>query len=1240
MVLILLQSPDRTWSLAITPMTQQERTLVREKIVKMFYHGYESYLNYAFPFYDELKPLSCSGANTWGGYQLTLIDTLDTLVVIGNYTEFNRISQYLLDNLNFDVNTNVSVFETNIRVVGGLLAAHLLAHKTGFKYQNEDYNYDPDGWPCSGPLLDKAVDVARRLLPAFETESGMPYGTVNLRHGVPNNEIPVSCTAGVGTFIVEFGALSRLTGDPIFENKAIFALRSLHKARSRINLPGNHINIQDSVWTALDSGVGGSIDSFYEYLIKGAAMFRSSELLNIFHVYLDSLKKHTMKNDWWVWVSMNSGSITMPIFQSLEAFWPGLLTLIGKTKQAQRSVYNYYHILRRYGFLPEFYDIPSGKPVEGREGYPLRPEYAESLFYLYRATKDPQLLHIASTLIEAIEHSSRTECGYGTVKNIEDHTIEDRMESFFLAETLKYLYLLFAEDIDHPVWNDGSHGTIFKNPHTGDACIADAGGYVFNTEAHLIDAGLLDCCQRPKSSKTIQKLHDNAQVNQQIEPSFEVETSQEVMDSDITESGEGSKESESVDLMQLRCSTQAKKDMRLSLSGHAGATKESASVRTTRTMSTSPPRHKLHQQLQEHQQQLQQQQEIKNDQQQDNNNNNKQPLSASTTAITASASPATTAIQAARQSGLTTATTSVLQPQPQQQQEPTQQQLHNVATALGYLNMLAAQENTISELRQLLERREQQIRTLQSQLDLYKRMFSFQSTLNHSSSSPTPPPTTGSTSASTLSQAQQSASSSSSSIAVLSTGGGGGGTGVGAGPINVKVGPNTTPVPGATQNVCQNQFTHSLSLNQSPMVTSNQLMSSSTPPLMHQQHHQHAHVTSTPLSSLQRSTPMSHGSTSRSSSSLLRQTPLSPVSGGSAVASPLMMGQQHQQQQPQPPPNLSMSSTLAATAAAAASGGTGTHGPVTTRLNSMQIKYKFGYLGSGRSQFNSPHGFCLGFNQEIIVADTNNHRICIFDKNGTFMSQFGVSGKEEGQLWNPRKVAILPRSQLAKAASSSSQVGSANISGGGTNDGLLFVVCDRGAERSRMQLFTKDGIFIKKIGIQYIDIVAGLAITQDGLIIVVDSVSPTVYIISGDTGVLKGWFDCSNHMKEPSDIAVKSDSTRGNEYFICDFKGHCVVVFSESGEYLRKIGYDGLTSYPNGIDISDDGDILVGDSHGNRFHVVVFDKRGNFMSQFECPHVKVSRCCGLKITREGYIVTLAKNNHHVLILNTLFIGSS
>ncbi|XP_075734293.1 E3 ubiquitin-protein ligase meiotic P26 isoform X4 [Rhipicephalus microplus] len=278
----------------------------------------------------------------------------------------------------------------------------------------------------------------------------------------------------------------------------------------------------------------------------------------------------------------------------------------------------------------------------------------------------------------------------------------------------------------------------------------------------------------------------------------------------------------------------------------------------------------------------------------------------------------------------------------------------------------------------------------------------------------------------------------------------------------------------------------------------------------------------------------------------------------------------------------------------------------STKLNTMQIRCKFGQLGPSKGQFSSPHGFCLGLEEEIIVADTNNHRIQVFDKAGEFKYTFGIAGKEEGQLWYPRKVAVIKSSGK-------------------------YVICDRGNERSRMQIFTKGGHFIKKIAIRYIDIVAGLAITAENKIVAVDSVSPTVFVIS-EAGELLLWFDCSEYMREPSDIAIS-----GREYYICDFKGHCVIVFSDEGHFIRKIGCDGMTNFPNGIDISDAGDVLVGDSHGNRFHVVVFSREGLLLSEFECPYVKVSRCCGLKITSEGYVVTLAKNNHHVLVLNTLYI---
>ncbi|OTF75412.1 hypothetical protein BLA29_006497, partial [Euroglyphus maynei] len=195
---------------------------------------------------------------------------------------------------------------------------------------------------------------------------------------------------------------------------------------------------------------------------------------------------------------MATGSATMPIFQSLEAFFPGLLTLMGDLDQAKKSLYNYHQIWKQYGFVPEFYDIVNGKHHK-REGYPLRPEFIESVYYLYRATKDDHLLTIGADVVNSIYYSARTDCGYATIKSVSDHTIEDRMESFFLAETLKYLFLLFDED--NFINEIGSFGTMIeleniknsKNKHT---CVIESGGFVFNTEAHPIDISALTCCNR------------------------------------------------------------------------------------------------------------------------------------------------------------------------------------------------------------------------------------------------------------------------------------------------------------------------------------------------------------------------------------------------------------------------------------------------------------------------------------------------------------------------------------------------------------------------------------------------------------------------------------------------------------------------------------------------------------------------------------------------------------------------
>lgn len=118
--------------------------------------------------------------------------------------------------------------------LGGLLSAHMLAS-------------DPDtGFAVPGyadGLLHLATDLGRRLLPAFDTPTGVPYGAVNLRHGVAETESKMTSTAGGGTMCMEFGLLSRLTGDGRFEAAALRSLRALWSRRSRLNLVGAHIDI-------------------------------------------------------------------------------------------------------------------------------------------------------------------------------------------------------------------------------------------------------------------------------------------------------------------------------------------------------------------------------------------------------------------------------------------------------------------------------------------------------------------------------------------------------------------------------------------------------------------------------------------------------------------------------------------------------------------------------------------------------------------------------------------------------------------------------------------------------------------------------------------------------------------------------------------------------------------------------------------------------------------------------------
>jgi len=457
------------WSRQVGP---EERASLREEAAGLFYAGYNAYMRHAFPL-DELDPVRCEGVDTYGGYALTLVDALDTLAVLGDAAEFRRQAVWVAHNLRVDADVNVSVFETNIRVVGGLLSAHCLAADPRSPVRTPE---------VGGRLLDLAEDVARRLMPAFETATGVPFGTVNLRRGVPQDETPVTSVACGGTLLMEMGLLSALTGNGTYVAAARRSLRAMWDRRSALGLVGSHIDSDTGQWTQLDSGVGTSVDSFFESLLKAWMLLDDREALHIFNAAYGAAMRHMYRPPWYVDVNMETGALTWSHFNSLQAFWPGMQTLIGDLDAAERTHAAMALVWEKYAGLPEHFDVTSGEAVEGHCSYPLRPELIESAYYLERATGDPLYLALGRTFVHDLRGmllgddgrrvGDRGGCGIAGLESVlhGKRRPSRRMDSYFLSETAKYLFLLLDQDRGPSAWTAGQAGRQ----------------YVFNTEGHLL----------------------------------------------------------------------------------------------------------------------------------------------------------------------------------------------------------------------------------------------------------------------------------------------------------------------------------------------------------------------------------------------------------------------------------------------------------------------------------------------------------------------------------------------------------------------------------------------------------------------------------------------------------------------------------------------------------------------------------------------------------------------------------
>ncbi|KAG9128167.1 alpha mannosidase-like protein [Ceratobasidium sp. 392] len=373
-------------------------------------------------------------------FSLTLVDNLDSFVAFNNYSGFEWAVRQTIDVVSFDQDAKPQVFEITIRGMGGLLSAHMFASdlvgQWGFGlpwYRDE--------------LLHLAHDLGKRLLPAFNTSTGIPFARINLRHGVPPKETFETCTAGAGSLLLEFTTLSRLTGDPRFEQVARKAFFAVWNRRSDLGLVPNTINLATGRWLQPEiAGIGAGIDSFYEYALKMYVMTGESEYYDVWQEGYTQIMRYSRGPEgfWYRNVGATTGQLATVYVDSLSAFWPGLQVLAGDVQNAIKSHLVYWNLWRRFSGIPETFNIASRAGVT--LGYPLRPEFIESTYFLYRATGDAFYLDVGERVLLDLIRRAKVECGLSTLSNVQTGEHEDRMESFALSETLKYLYLLFDED--------------------------------------------------------------------------------------------------------------------------------------------------------------------------------------------------------------------------------------------------------------------------------------------------------------------------------------------------------------------------------------------------------------------------------------------------------------------------------------------------------------------------------------------------------------------------------------------------------------------------------------------------------------------------------------------------------------------------------------------------------------------------------------------------------------------------
>ncbi|KAK2462665.1 hypothetical protein APHAL10511_005398 [Amanita phalloides] len=478
-------------------------TYRKGQVKNAFKHALAGYLQYAYP-NDELAPLTGTFTNKFNAWGVSLIDSLDTMWIMGLKTEFGQAMEHVAS-MNFTLSRNgyIPFFETTIRYLGGLLSAYALSGET--------------------ILLSRADDLGQKLLLAFNaTASGMPAYSVHPTTGSPNWGWmgPNVLFAEVASCQLEFKYLARMTGRLEYYRKAENVMSILYRANVVDGLFPERWDSETGEPIVGRITAGAAVDSGYEYLLKQYLMTGDTKARDQYIKSANGIINHLLyvsPNRSLLYATDLTRDIPSHRYEHLTCFLPGMLALgahfvdgmTAKDRErhlwaARGLAYTCYvsyvdqesrlgpDVLQMRGGGRKWVDLlreweegdgdkrdksvppglgepPKERTVDGRDytnlfrGYLLRPETVESLFYLWKATGDDRWRERGWEIFQAIEEWCKANYGYATVNSvdIEPFGKDNDMPSWFLAETLKYLYLLFDDTnsipLDRWVFNTEAH---------------------------------------------------------------------------------------------------------------------------------------------------------------------------------------------------------------------------------------------------------------------------------------------------------------------------------------------------------------------------------------------------------------------------------------------------------------------------------------------------------------------------------------------------------------------------------------------------------------------------------------------------------------------------------------------------------------------------------------------------------------------------------------------------------------